>query len=38
MRNNSRTVLMTLAWTWVGAPFAFGVYELVLKLTQLFSG
>lgn len=38
MSNDSRTLLMVLAWAWVGVPFAFGVYELVLKLTQLFSG
>lgn len=31
-----RTPLMVLAWAWVALPFAFGVYELVLKLTQLF--
>ncbi|MGR6922023.1 MFS transporter small subunit [[Actinomadura] parvosata] len=33
-----RTGLMALAWIWVGVPFAYGVYELFLKLTQLFSG
>lgn len=33
-----RTGLMTLAWIWVGAPFTYGVYELFLKLSQLFSG
>ncbi|GAB2909355.1 hypothetical protein ACFMQL_25865 [Nonomuraea fastidiosa] len=33
-----RTWLMILAWVWVGVPFAYGVYELFLKLTQLFSG
>ncbi|WP_449290161.1 MFS transporter small subunit [Nonomuraea purpurea] len=31
-----RTALMALAWAWVGLPFAFGLYELMLKLTQLF--
>ncbi|WP_281200061.1 MFS transporter small subunit [Nonomuraea candida] len=33
-----RAALMTLAWSWVGLPFAYGVYELFLKLTQLFAG
>jgi hypothetical protein len=31
------TGLMVLAWAWVGLPFAYGVYELIQKLTQLFS-
>jgi hypothetical protein len=35
---NRHTGLKILAWTWVGAPFAYGVYELLLKLTQLFGG
>ncbi|MEU2423678.1 hypothetical protein ABZ619_22075 [Streptomyces sp. NPDC007851] len=30
--------LIVLAWLWVGAPFAYGVYELVQKATQLFNG
>ncbi|MGW1200978.1 MFS transporter small subunit [Streptomyces sp. NPDC002536] len=33
----SRKVLLVFAWLWVGAPFAYGVYELVLKLRQLFA-
>ncbi|MEU6344716.1 hypothetical protein ABZ883_27625 [Streptomyces sp. NPDC046977] len=33
-----RRPLMALAWLWVGAPFAYGVYELALKLKQLFGG
>ncbi|WP_329079842.1 MULTISPECIES: MFS transporter small subunit [unclassified Streptosporangium] len=32
------TPLMILAWSWVGLPFAYGVYELFQKLTQLFGG
>jgi hypothetical protein len=36
MMTSRRTALMVLAWAWVALPFAFGVYELVLKLTQLF--
>lgn len=38
MADRSRAPLMALAWTWVGAPFAYGIYELVQKLTQLFAG
>ena len=33
-----RTPLMILAWAWVGVPFIYGVYELLLKLGPLFSG
>lgn len=33
----SRKALLVFAWLWVGAPFAYGVYELVLKLRQLFA-
>jgi hypothetical protein len=33
----TRTPLMIFAWAWVGAPFAYGVYQLVLKVTQLFA-
>ncbi|WP_414637566.1 MFS transporter small subunit [Amycolatopsis sp.] len=29
---------MTLAWLWVGVPFAWGLYELILKVVQLFGG
>ncbi|MFF7209157.1 hypothetical protein ACFZAU_01310 [Streptomyces sp. NPDC008238] len=35
---NNRVPLMAVAWLWVGAPFAYGVYELILKLKQLFTG
>jgi hypothetical protein len=34
----NRTGLVVLAWVWVGAPLAYGVYELVLKAKQLFTG
>ena len=30
--------LMILAWAWVVLPFAYGVYELIRKVTQLFTG
>jgi hypothetical protein len=29
---------MVVAWAWVAVPFAYGVYELVQKVTQLFNG
>jgi hypothetical protein len=31
-----RPLLMTVAWLWVGIPLLYGLYELFLKLTQLF--
>ena len=27
---------IALAWVWVSIPFAYGVYELLLKVKQLF--
>lgn len=30
--------LIAFAWLWVGAPLAYGLYELVQKATQLFTG
>ncbi|MEU4149091.1 MFS transporter small subunit [Streptomyces sp. NPDC026659] len=30
--------LIVFAWLWVSAPLAYGVYELVRKATQLFTG
>ncbi|MEU4171700.1 hypothetical protein AB0F46_33070 [Streptomyces sp. NPDC026665] len=33
-----RRALTAFAWLWVGAPLCYGVYELVQKATQLFSG
>lgn len=36
--SGARGPLMALAWLWVGLPFAYGVYELILKLRQLFTG
>lgn len=32
-----RRALFLVAWLWVGAPFAYGMYELVLKMRQLFT-
>jgi hypothetical protein len=27
---------IALAWVWVSIPFAYGVYELMIKVSQLF--
>jgi hypothetical protein len=32
-----RRPLVAFAWLWVGAPLAYGLYELVQKATQLFT-
>jgi hypothetical protein len=29
-------VYIGLAWVWVGVPFLYGLFELVLKVKQLF--
>ena len=34
---NNRGGLLLVSWVWVGAPFAYGVYELALKLAKLFA-
>ena len=31
-------VVTVLAWLWVGLPFLYGVYALVIKLPALFGG
>ncbi|MEU9332515.1 hypothetical protein AB0D49_05015 [Streptomyces sp. NPDC048290] len=33
-----RRALTVFAWLWVGVPLAYGLYELVRKASQLFSG
>ncbi|GGP52986.1 MFS transporter small subunit [Streptomyces calvus] len=33
-----RRGLITFAWLWVGVPLGYGLYELVRKATQLFTG
>ncbi|MEE1665393.1 hypothetical protein RCR19_07670 [Streptomyces sp. WAC07094] len=33
-----RRALIALSWVWVGAPLCYGLYELVLKAKQLFTG
>ena len=30
------SVYIALAWIWVAVPFAYGVFELTLKVRQLF--
>ena len=32
----NRVPLIVLAWAWVVLPFVYGVYQLFLKLVQLF--
>jgi len=32
----SRKPLILVSWLWVGGPFAYGVYQLVLKVAKLF--
>ncbi len=34
----SRRALIAFSWLWVGLPLAYGLYELVRKATQLFTG
>lgn len=34
----ARRGLIAFAWLWVGVPLAYGLYELVQKATQLFTG
>lgn len=33
----NRTALLIFAWAWVVLPFAYGVYELIRKVAQLFN-
>ncbi|WP_438272786.1 MFS transporter small subunit [Streptomyces sclerotialus] len=33
-----RRALLAFVWLWVGLPFAYGLYELALKMKQLFTG
>ncbi|MCX4904089.1 hypothetical protein [Streptomyces sp. NBC_00878] len=35
---SDRRGLIAFAWLWVGAPLVYGLYELVQKATQLFTG
>ncbi|AGJ53841.1 hypothetical protein BCL80_108279 [Streptomyces avidinii] len=38
MSTSSRKPLMVFVWLWVAVPFAYGLYELARKATQLFTG
>ncbi|MET9155183.1 hypothetical protein ABZX82_28475 [Streptomyces griseoflavus] len=33
-----RRGLIAFSWLWVGVPLAYGLYELVRKAAQLFTG
>lgn len=37
MSGAQRQVTMAVAWAWVAVPFAYGLFELVLKAKNLFS-
>lgn len=37
-RSRNPRALATAVWLWVLLPFAYGLYELVRKATQLFTG
>jgi hypothetical protein len=34
----NRRTLVVLAWLWVGLPLAYGLVELIRKVTTLFTG
>ncbi|MFJ9538467.1 hypothetical protein ACIRPX_14495 [Streptomyces sp. NPDC101225] len=34
----TRIPLIAFSWLWVGAPLVYGLYELIRKATQLFTG
>ncbi len=34
--SSTRAVLTALAWTWVAAPFSYGLYQLLIKIPALF--
>lgn len=36
-RPQGRRVLLTVAWLWVGLPFAYGLIQLIAKIPALFS-
>lgn len=36
-RAPDRRALVVVAWLWVGVPFAYGLYELGLKVAKLFA-
>lgn len=34
----SNSALFAFCWIWVGVPMGYGLYELILKAVQLFTG
>jgi hypothetical protein len=34
----NRSTLMVIAWLWVGIPFVYGVYQLILNVIKIFKG
>jgi hypothetical protein len=36
-QQQQRVPLLVIAWLWVALPLAYGVYELIRKVIQLFS-
>jgi hypothetical protein len=37
-KSSSTLVIGVLAWIWVLVPFAYGLYQLVIKIPALFGG
>ena len=37
-KSSSTLVIGILAWLWVLIPFAYGLYQLVIKIPALFAG
>lgn len=38
MTSAQRTALAVMAWLWVAVPFGYGVWQLLIKVGQLFGG
>ena len=37
-KSSSTLVIAIVAWLWVLIPFAYGVYQLIIKIPALFAG
>ena len=37
-KSSSTLVIGVLAWLWVLIPFAYGLYQLIIKIPALFAG
>jgi hypothetical protein len=37
-KSSSTLVIGVVAWIWVLVPFAYGLYQLVIKIPALFAG